>query len=66
LSYWRNDIQEKKGVGEVVFMALVEDLFGFLSRLRIKEDTGFEEISKQKIIYSETGGYVFWKTCQKE
>jgi hypothetical protein len=35
-----------------------KDLFGFFGRFRIKGDNGFEEIAKQKIIYSETEGHV--------
>jgi hypothetical protein len=46
-----------------------ENLLRFCDRHRINGDNGFEEISEQKIIYSETGGAcvdtVFWKTGQK-
>jgi hypothetical protein len=35
-----------------------EDLLRSCGRLRIKGDNGFEEISDQKIIYSETWGHV--------
>jgi hypothetical protein len=45
-----------------------KDLFGFFGRLRIKGDNGFEEVSEQKIIHSETGRHVltpiFGKTGQ--
>jgi hypothetical protein len=41
------------------------DLLRSYDRLRIMGDNGFEEISEQKIIYSETRGHVltpfFWK-----
>jgi hypothetical protein len=37
-----------------------KDLLGFFGWLRTKGDNGFEEISEQKIIYSETGGGMCW------
>jgi hypothetical protein len=35
-----------------------KDLLRFCGRHRINGDNRFEEISEQKIIYSETGGHV--------
>jgi hypothetical protein len=45
-------------------------LFGYFGQLRIEKDNGFEEISEQKIIYSETRGHVlppfFGKQVRKD
>jgi hypothetical protein len=59
---------EKERAKTTVFMA-PKYLLRFYSRLRIKEDNGFEEILEQKIIYCKTGGHVltlfFGKTGQR-